>query len=157
MVKNEYLKVDHDAEDNFIKLMIKASKSFVETYLNTKFTEFGDEYPSEFDIARLQLIGQWYEDRVIMSPRSNVQEMAYVFSDLLDPHRHWQIGFVGDGSEAITGLYYDYQKDLHRFYRSEVVDTWTAIKGEDVPPESTTFYAPLDEVDYNQKWRRDDE
>lgn len=157
MVKNEYLKVDHDAEDNFIKLMIKASKSFVETYLNTKFTEFGDEYPSEFDIARLQLIGQWYEDRVIMSPRSNVQEMAYVFSDLLDPHRHWQIGFVGDGSEAITGLYYDYQKDLHRFYRSEVVDTWTAIKGEDVPPESTTFYAPLDEVDYNQRWRRDDE
>ena len=157
MVKNEYLKVDHDAEDNFIKLMIKASKSLVETYLNTKFTEFGDEYPSEFDIARLQLIGQWYEDRVIMSPRSNVQEMAYVFSDLLDPHRYWQIGFTGDGSEAITGLYYDYQKDLHRFYRSEVVDTWTAIKGEDVPPESTTFYAPLDEVDYNQRWRRDDE
>lgn len=157
MVKNEYLKVDHDAEDNFIKLMIKASKSFVETYLNTKFTEFGDEYPSEFDIARLQLIGQWYEDRVIMSPRSNVQEMAYVFSDLLDPHRHWQIGFAGDGSEAITGLYYDYQRDLHRFYRSEVVDTWTAIKGEDVPPKSTTFYAPLDAVDYNQRWRRDDE
>lgn len=160
MVKNEYLKVDHDAEDMYINLLIKASKSFVETYLNLKIDDFGEDYPSEFDIARLQLIGQWYEDRVIMSPRSNVHEMRYVFADLLDPHRNWQIAFVEHGGRGneVDGykLYDEYQKELSRFYLANVVDTHTAIKGNKTPPESTAFYAPKDSVDYNQRWRRDD-
>lgn len=153
MVKYEFLKIDHDEEDNFIKLLIKASESFVESYLNTKFTDYEGDYPAEFDLARLQLIGQWYEDRVIMSPRSNVKEMSYVFSGLLDPHRNWQLGAIG--SESVEGMYYNYNKELARFYRSEVVDTHTSIKGYETPPESTTFYAPIDEVDYNQRWKRD--
>lgn len=153
MVKYEFLKIDHDEEDNFIKLLIKASRSFVENYLNAKFTDYGEDYPAEFDLARLQLIGQWYEDRVIMSPRSNVKEMAYVFSGLLDPHRNWQLGAIG--SETVEGMYYNYNQELARFYRSEVVDTHTSVKGHEKPPESTTFYAQIGEVDYNQRWKRD--
>jgi len=157
MVKNEFLKVDHDEEDNYINLLITASKSFTESYLNSKFESYGDPYPAEFDLARLQLIGQWYEDRTIMSPRSNVKEMSYVFQGLLDPHRNWQIAFTGIDESNFENMYYGYNRELARFYRSEVVDTWTSVKGEDTPPESTTFFAPIDSVDYNQKLKRADD
>ena len=45
-------------EDRFIKQMIRASKSFVETYLNRKLSDFEGGYPEEFDLARLNLMAQ---------------------------------------------------------------------------------------------------
>lgn len=163
VVKYEVLHVDHDEEDTYIKQLIIASKSFVETYLNQKLSEFGETYPAEIDIARMQLINQWYEDRVIMSPRSNVKEMAYAFSDLLDPHRHWNIVFLGSpintsGDEnSFENLYSKYQRDLAMFYKSEIVDTYSAITGDEERTNApdTRFVAPIDEVDYNQRKGRD--
>lgn len=163
-VKYEVLHVDHDEEDNYIKLLIKASKSFVETYLNQSLSEFGNNYPFEIDVARMQLINQWYEDRVIMSPRSNVKEMAYAFSDLLDPHRHWNIAFLGgpsgtniDGEKSFSDLYGEYQNKLALFYKSEIVDTYSTITGDDKRENApdTRFVAPENEVDYNQRKGRD--
>lgn len=164
VVKYEVLHVDHDEEDNYIKMLIKASKSFVETYLNQKLSEFGESYPAEFDVARMQLINQWYEDRVIMSPRSNVKEMAYAFSDLLDPHRHWNIAFLGGPEGTFTGseeefsqLYGEYQSKLATFYKANVIDTYTSVTGDEERENApnTMFKAPIDEVDYNQKKGRD--
>lgn len=126
-----YLKVDFDdpQEDLFIQSLIFASKSFVETYLNRKLDDFNEDgsYPGEIDLARLNLMSQWYDTRTIMTPRSNVKEMDYVFSGLLDPHRYWQFGFIGgisvnNGSD-LDNIFYD--KDTGRFYRAEIVDTYT--------------------------------
>lgn len=154
-----YLKVDFDdeQEDLFIQTLIYASKSFVETYLNRKLDSFNEDgsYPGEIDVARLNLISQWYDARTIMSPRSNVKEMEFVFSGLLDPHRYWQFAFIGgfnpSGISDLDNIYYD--EKLGRFYRAEIVDTYTATTGDtdlsNAP--NTSFYAPVDSVDYNQR------
>ena len=96
-----------------------------------------------------------YDTRTIMTPRSNVKEMDYVFSGLLDPHRYWQFGFIGgisvnNGSD-LDNIFYD--KGTGRFYRAEIVDTYTALTGDTDLSNSpdTTFYAPKDSVDYNQR------
>lgn len=154
-----YLKVDFDdpQEDKFIQSLIYASKSFVETYLNRGLDSFNEDgsYPGEIDIARLNLMSQWYDSRTIMSPRSNVQELKYVFEGLLDPHRYWQFGFIDgmstDPLSDLDGIYYD--KRLNRFYRAEIVDTYTALTGDSDTSHApdTTFYAPKDSIDYNQR------
>lgn len=157
-VKN-YLRVDHDEDDGFIELMIDASRSFVETYLNRKLDNFDGytdrNYPKEIDIARLNVMSQWYDTRTIMSPRSNVSELEYVFKGLLDPHRYWQISFVGGHEVAnsyygLDNIYYD--SKTNRFYHAEIVDTYTALTGDsdlsNVP--STSFYADPNTVDYNK-------
>lgn len=149
-------------EDRFIKQMIRASKSFVETYLNRKFSDFEGGYPEEFDLARLNLMAQWYDSRTIMTPRSNVKEMNYTFKDLLDPHRFIKIGAVGRNTGRLSvstggdtsNILYD--KELGLFYRSEIIDTYTSVTGdEDLSnAKSTSFVAPIDSVDYNQKEKR---
>lgn len=160
-VKN-YLRVDYDEdlEDKFIQMCIDASRSFVQTYMNRSLSDFSQDgsYPAEIDIARLNLISQWYDTRTIMSPRSNVQELQYVFAGLLDPHRYWNVAFVGGMQQTnggdISNIFYD--KKLNRFYRAEQVDTYTALTGDNengVAPD-TTFYKPVDEVDYNQRNKR---
>lgn len=158
-----YLRVDHDEDDSFIMLMLEASKSFVETYLNRKlntFTEGKEEnYPAEIDIARLNLMSQWYDTRTIMTPRSNVSELEYVFKGLLDPHRYWQISFAG-GQELYNSYYgldnIFYDKKLNRFYHAEIVDTYTALTGDyDLShAPNTSFAAEVDSVDYNQRGKR---
>lgn len=154
-----YLKVDFDdkQEDLFIQSLIFASKSFVETYLNRKLEDFNEDgsYPGELDLARLNLMSMWYDTRTIMTPRSNVKEMEYVFSGLLDPHRYWQFGFIGGISLGAGGdldnIFYD--KEIGRFYRAEIVDTYTALTGDTDLSNApdTTFFAPKDSVDYNQR------
>ena len=74
-------------EDRFIKQMIRASKSFVETYLNRKLSDFEGGYPKKVWFSYINLMAQWYDSWTIMTPRSNVKEMNYTFKDLLDPHR----------------------------------------------------------------------
>lgn len=160
-VKN-YLRIDYDEDDAFVSGMIIASKSFVETYLNRKLdTDFNDDgtYSAEIDFARLHLMSQWFETRTIMSPRSNVNEMKYVFEGLLDPHRYWQFGFIGgysveDNSGSAEDILFDKKTGL--FYRANQVDTYTAITGDDdrSNAQNTAFIADKDSVDYNQKARR---
>lgn len=154
MVKN-FLRVDHDEDDTFIQLMIRASKSFVETFLNQPLTNFGETYPEEIDIARLQLMSQWYDVRAIMSPRSNVKELAFVFTDLLEPHRNWQVGAIGgplisDGLSTLDSIYFD--KSTGLFYKAEVVDTYTALYGDDSTPQSTLYTDTLNNG-YNQEFK----
>lgn len=148
-------------EDRFIKQMIRASKSFVETYLNRKFSDFEGGYPEEFDIARLNLMGQWYDTRTIMTPRSNVKELDFVFSGLLNPHRFLKLGAVGKNTGRLSSsggglenIHFD--KELGIFYRSDIIDTYTSTTGDtDLSnAKSTAFVAPIDSVDYNQKEQR---
>lgn len=159
-VKN-YLRVDYDEdeEDRFIEMCITASRSFVETYMNRSLSDFndGESYPAEIDIARLNLISQWYDSRTIMSPRSNVSEMEYVFAGLLDPHRYWNFAFIDGMQETgigdLSNIFYD--KNTNRFYRAQQVDTYTALTGEDnTNAPNTSFYRPVDEVDYNNEGDR---
>ncbi len=156
-VKN-YLRIDYDEklEDRFVQMCITASKSFVETYMNRSLNDFEGGYPAEIDIARLNLISQWYDVRTIMTPRSNVQELEYVFAGLLDPHRYWNFAFI-DGMQAtgegdISSIFYD--SNNNRFYRAANVDTYTALTGNEDKEPNTTFYKPVNEVDYNQRGRR---
>lgn len=154
MVKN-FLRVDHDEDDMFIQLMIRASKSFVETFLNQPLSNFGETYPEEIDIARLQLMSQWYDVRTIMSPRSNVKELAFVFTDLLEPHRNWQVGAVGgsllsNGIDSLDSIFYNRKTGL--FYRAEIVDTHTALYGNESEPKSTLFTDSIDNG-YNQSFK----
>ena len=92
-----------------------------------------------------------------MTPRSNVQELEYVFAGLLDPHRYWNFAFI-DGMEVsyegdLSNIFYD--EVNNRFYRAQQVDTYTALTGEDNGNiTNTTFYKPVNEVDYNQRNKR---
>jgi len=86
-VKN-YLRVDHEDDDLLINTMLIASKSYIQSYLNKKFSEYV-EIPDEFTIACLSLISHWYERREIQSEKAASAEMSYVFSGLLNIHRNW--------------------------------------------------------------------
>lgn len=99
-VKN-YLKVEQTEDDLFIALCIEASKSFLQNYLNRKFTDF-DPVPFEFSIAALNLITTWYDNRGVNGQAgNNVGEAVYTFRNLVDPHRFVQFTAVG-GSASLT-------------------------------------------------------
>lgn len=91
MVKN-YLRIDYDYDDTFIATILVASKSFIQYYLNKKFSDF-EELPYEFTIACLAICGHWYENRKIESSGAAMKEISYIFSGILDMHRDW----LGDG------------------------------------------------------------
>ncbi|MFB5197878.1 head-tail connector protein [Neobacillus sp. KR4-4] len=84
----DYLRIDFEDDDNMISTMLVASKSFIQSYLNRKFTDF-EEIPEEFTIAALALVAHWYEKRGIQSDKDTAKELSYVFSGLLDMHRNW--------------------------------------------------------------------
>lgn len=86
-VKN-YLRVDHEDDDLLITTMIVSAKSYIQSYLNKKFSDF-EEVPDEFTIAALSLISHWYERREIQSEKTATAEMNYVFSGLLSMYRDW--------------------------------------------------------------------
>lgn len=80
-----YLRVDHTDDDQLIELIIVAAKSFIQTYLNKKFTEF-EELPDELTIPCLALASHWYERREIQTDKS-ANEVLYTFAGILDMHR----------------------------------------------------------------------
>lgn len=84
----EYLRIDHTDDDNMLTMMLVAAKSFIQSYLNQKFADF-EEIPDEFTIACLALVSHWYEKREVQSEKVSKNELAYVFSGLLDLHRNW--------------------------------------------------------------------
>lgn len=89
----EYLRVDFTEDDTLITSMLYAAKSFIQNYLNRKFTDWtdvGTEIPSEFTIAALAIISHWYENRQVAADRNLTKnELPYVFAGLLDMHRYW--------------------------------------------------------------------
>lgn len=86
-----YLRVDYDNDDVLIQMMINAAQSYIQSFLNQKFTEF-EEVPTEFTIAALTLVSQWYEQRAIAA-ESNAHEQLYSFTGLLSQQRK----FIDEG------------------------------------------------------------
>lgn len=87
-----YMRVDFEDEENdkFIKLLLSSAKSFVQSYLNWRFTE-EEDIPEEITLAVLAITEHWYKNRGIMSEESSTRELPYVFSGILDMHRDWNI------------------------------------------------------------------
>ena len=83
----DYLRVDFTEDDMLLSTMLGAAQSFIQSYLNRKFTNF-EEIPSEFTIACLALVAHWYERREIQ-PDKAAEELSYLFAGLLDMHRSW--------------------------------------------------------------------
>jgi uncharacterized phage protein (predicted DNA packaging) len=88
----EYLRIDHDEDDNLLSTMLVAAKSFIQSYLNKKFSDFELEgnIPAEFTIACLTLVAHWYDKRELQAEKITVVELPFVFKGLLDLHRVWQ-------------------------------------------------------------------
>ena len=84
----EYLRIDHSDDDQMISIMIESAKSYIQSYLDIKFSDFG-ELPLEFTISALALISHWYENREIQADKNTANELSYVFKGLLDLHRKW--------------------------------------------------------------------
>lgn len=87
MVKN-YLRIDFNDDDIFLNTLIASAKSFIQSYLKRKFTDF-EELPDEFTIACLAIVGHWYGNRSIQAvgTANSAQELKYMFGGLLDPYR----------------------------------------------------------------------
>lgn len=88
----DYLKIDYEDDDVLLQTMIVSAKSFIQNYLNKKFSEMiadGEEIPDEFTIACLAIIAHWYENRRVMGDKDTGKELSYIFSSLLDLHRSW--------------------------------------------------------------------
>lgn len=82
----DYLRVDFTEDDTLISTLILAAQSFIQSYLNQKFTDFVP-VPDEFTIAALAIIAHWYEKRGIQGDKNTTSELAYIFSGLLDQYR----------------------------------------------------------------------
>lgn len=95
----EYLRIDHDDDDILLKTMIAAAQSFIQSYLNRKFTDF-EELPGEFTIACLALVAHWYEQREIQ-PEKSAKELNYLFAGLLDMHRDWNATSIKEDGGVI--------------------------------------------------------
>lgn len=89
MVK-DYLRIDHDDDDEFLNIILVSSRSYIQAYLNIKFEEF-EETPDEFTIACLALCSHWYENRQVQqeSNGKGLKELNYIFAGILDIYRNW--------------------------------------------------------------------
>lgn len=105
VVKN-YLRIDFDDPDNdkMLNIILTSAKSFVQTYLNWKFTDV-PEIPAEITIALLAIVEHWYKNRGVTSEDATVNELPYVFSGILDMHRVSNVGFVSEGGGIIGSIW----------------------------------------------------
>lgn len=91
-----WCRVEHDADDPIFELLVIASKSFVESYLNRKFEDFEGGYPKEFDVAMLYVVQQWYDQKAITTfSKSEENGLGFAFSLILDRHRFKKFTFLG--------------------------------------------------------------
>lgn len=89
MVK-DYLRIDHDDDDEFLNIILVSARSYIQSYLNLKFDDF-EEIPDEFTIACLAICAHWYENRQVQqeSNGKGLKELSYIFSGILDIYRNW--------------------------------------------------------------------
>lgn len=91
-----WCRIEHDADDEIIELLVAASKSFVESYLNRSLDEWEDGYPKEFDVAMLYVVQQWYDQKAITTfSKSEENGLGFAFSLILDRHRFRQFSLLG--------------------------------------------------------------
>lgn len=86
----DYLRIDHNDDDEFLTIVLTSARSYIQSYLNHKFEDF-DEIPDEFTIACLAICSHWYENRQVIqeSNGKGLKELSYIFSGILDLHRNW--------------------------------------------------------------------
>ena len=86
----DYLRIDHNDDDEFLTIVLVSARSYIQSYLNQKFEDF-DEVPDEFTIACLAICAHWYENRQVQSESTGkgMKELGYIFSGILDLHRNW--------------------------------------------------------------------
>lgn len=89
MVK-DYLRIDHDDDDEFLNVILVSARSYIQSYLNLRFDDF-EEIPDEFTIACLAICAHWYENRQVQqeSNGKGLKELSYIFSGILDIYRNW--------------------------------------------------------------------
>lgn len=102
-IMKNYLRIDFDDEDNdrMLSILLASGKSFVQNYLNWKFTDV-DEVPLEITIALLAIVEHWYKNRGVMSEDATTKELPYVFAGILNMHRNINLSFVPEGG-ALNG------------------------------------------------------
>lgn len=101
-----YLRIDFEDWDNdkMLSILLTSAKSFVQNYLNWKFTEV-EEVPLEINIALLAIVEHWYKNRGVMAEETTVNELPYVFSGILDMHRISNLSFVPEGGAFIGSIW----------------------------------------------------
>lgn len=88
----DFLRVDHDAEDDLIQDMIQSASTYTLEYLNWEKSESGEEQtdlPPPVVSAILLMIGDLYENRTAQTPVQLYNNQAY--NRLLSPYRNIMI------------------------------------------------------------------
>lgn len=80
----EFLRVDHDDEDELIQDMINSAAAYTLEYLNWEVEE-GKEYPAPVISATLLMLGDLYENRTAQAPVQLYNNRTY--DRLLSPYR----------------------------------------------------------------------
>lgn len=80
----EFLRVDHDDEDELIQDMIDSAAAYTLEYLNWAAEE-GKEYPAPIISATLLMLGDLYENRTTQAPVQLYNNRTY--ERLLSPYR----------------------------------------------------------------------
>lgn len=91
-----YMRIDFADEENdmFLNIIIKAAKSFVQSYLNWNFVDAGENIPLEITLAVMAIAEHWYKNRGVLNEEKSMREIPYVFSGILDMHRSWNASGV---------------------------------------------------------------
>lgn len=96
-----YLRVEHNADDDLITLLIESAKEHAEAYMNHDFTEVDSEGvvrfltpPSSVKLACMRMVNSWYDYRDDTTEQSslgdrsrNVGEIPWDVERMLWPHR----------------------------------------------------------------------
>lgn len=81
-----FLKVDYNDDDELIEMMITASQSHIQTYLNRKFDDF-ETLPDEFTIVCLGLVNAYYDNRSVLPTDKAKETINLIYGAILEPYR----------------------------------------------------------------------
>lgn len=97
----KYLRIDHNADDELLTLLIETAKEQAQAYLNHDFTVINEEgivtylaVPSTVKLACLRMVNSWYDYRDEVTETSNlgdrsrnVGEVPWDAQEMLWPYR----------------------------------------------------------------------
>lgn len=128
-VKN-WIRVEHEEDDDIIELLIAAADSFIESYLNRDLDSFENGYPKEIDVAKLYTVQQWYDQGAITTfTKGEKAGLDFAFTMLLDRHRFRKFAFLGYPSLDINSFEFNYSINASGTIDLNQIDTEKALKG----------------------------
>lgn len=128
-VKN-WIRVEHEEDDEIIELLIAAADSFIESYLNRSLDDFKDGYPKEIDVAKLYTVQQWYDQGAITTfTKGEKAGLDFAFTMLLDRHRYRKFSFMGYPSLDANSFEFSYSANSSGVLDLNQIDTDKALKG----------------------------